>query len=96
VWRLGIVCQAKSGNVGGRRGCDWDLLPCEGPRTAAVTMHVVQLKADKTGAVAEVNLLKKLHKTELNSEKELSKKEIQAKSITIKSLEAMNKNHLIV
>jgi hypothetical protein len=54
-------------------------------------LEVVQLKAGKTGAVAEVNLLKKLHKTELKSEKELTKKEIQAKSITIKSLKSTKK-----
>jgi hypothetical protein len=54
-------------------------------------LEVVQLKVGKTGAVTEVNLLKKLHKTELKSKKELSKKEIQAKSITIKRLEATKK-----
>jgi hypothetical protein len=51
-------------------------------------LEVVQLKTGKNGAVAEVNLLKKLHKTELKSKKELSKKEILAKSVIIKSLEA--------
>jgi myosin heavy subunit len=56
-------------------------------------LEVVQLKSGKTGAVAEVNLLKKLHKTELKSEKELTKKEILAKSVTIKTLES-TKNSL--
>jgi hypothetical protein len=54
-------------------------------------LEVVQLTTGKTGAVAKVNLLKKLHKKELKSEKELSKKEIQAKSVTIKSLEPTKK-----
>jgi hypothetical protein len=54
-------------------------------------LEVFQLKAGKTGAVAEVNLLKKVHKTELKSEKEITKKEIHAKSVTIKSLESKNK-----
>jgi hypothetical protein len=40
--------------------------------------EVVQLSAGKTGAVAEVNLLKKLNKTE-----------ILTKSVLIKSLEAL-------
>jgi myosin heavy subunit len=55
-------------------------------------LEVVQLKSGKTGAVAEVNLLKKLHKTELKSEKELTKKEILAKSVTIKTLESTKKS----
>jgi hypothetical protein len=54
-------------------------------------LEVVQLKTAKTGAVAEVNLLKKLHKTELKSEKEIRKKEILTKSVTIKSLESTKK-----
>ena len=36
-------------------------------------------------------MLKKLHKTELKSEKEISKKEILAKSVITKSLEASKK-----
>jgi myosin heavy subunit len=55
-------------------------------------LEVVQLKSGKTGAVAEVNLLKKLHKTELKSEKELTKKEILAKSVTIKTLKSTKKS----
>jgi hypothetical protein len=54
-------------------------------------LGVVQLKTDKTGAVPEVNLLKKFNKTELKSKKELLKKEILANSITMKSLEATKK-----
>jgi hypothetical protein len=55
-------------------------------------LAVVQLRTGKTGAVTEVGLLKKLHKTELKSVKELSKKEILTKSVIInKSLKASKK-----
>jgi hypothetical protein len=54
-------------------------------------LEMVQLKTDKTGAVAEVILLKKLHKTELKAEKERKNKEVQAKSNIIKGLKATKK-----
>jgi hypothetical protein len=54
-------------------------------------LDVVQLKSDKTGAVAEVNLLKKLHKTEVKSKKELAKKELEAKCAVIKGHEVANR-----
>jgi hypothetical protein len=54
-------------------------------------LEVVQLRTGETGAVVEVSLFKKLHKTELKSVKELSKKEILTKCIIIKSLKAAKK-----
>jgi hypothetical protein len=51
-------------------------------------LELVQARSDKTGAVAEVNLLKKLHKSELKAEKELAKKELTSKIAIVKGLES--------